>query len=362
MRTEAPRTSAAYYAEISRTLLVDDPAEERRLLRRWQTKRDVAARDAIVKTHLRFVVKMAHKRTKDPEAVKDYIAAGNLGLLKATDKFDCSRKPYIRFLTYAGWWIYEEMSNQDYTMASLVHVPAHRHKTQRRQAREFRAALQEHGPDKVAEHAADAAERLVELRAQAKKVQGAALQRIEKQIRFYEAIREPGLPEGVVTTIDAVRNSPDLPETEPAVSYDAERLRGVVRQAIARLPTREQTVLNLCFGVKDEPRNLVQIAAMMGVCSEQVRLLKIRGMRLLHRELVLGAVSSLPLLEQTVIARSFDADGEPRTPEDVAEAMDMPLERVQRIQRESMRRLQSELHSHVGLSIEPMAAIAAAAG
>lgn len=360
MRTEAPRTSATYYAEIARTLLVDDPTEERKLLRRWQTKKDVAARDAIIKTHLRFVVKMAHKRTKDPEAVKDYIAAGNLGLLKAADKFDCNRKPYIRFLTYAGWWIYEEMSNQDYTMASLVHVPAHRHKTQRRQAREFRAALQEHGPDKVAEHAGDAVERLVELRAEAKKVQGAALQRVEKQIRFYEAIREPGLPEGVVTTIDAVRNAPDLPETEPAVNYDAERLRATVRQAIARLPARVQTVLNLCFGVKDEPRNLVQIASMMGMSSECVRLTKISGMRLLQRELVLGAVSSLPLRERTVIERSFNTEGELRTAEDVAKDMELPIEHVRRIQAESMRRLQSELHSHVGMSIEPSAAFATA--
>jgi len=360
MHTKAPRTSATYYADIARTLLVDDPAEERKLLRRWQARGDVAARDAIVKTHLRFVVKMAHKRTKDPEAVKDYIAAGNLGLLKAADKFDCERKPYIRFLTYAGWWVYEEMSNQDYTMASLVHVPAHRHKTQRRQAREFRAALQEYGPDKVAEHAGDAVERLVELRAQAKKAQGPALRRVEKQIRFYEAIQEPGLPEGVVTTIDAVRNAPDLPETEPAVSYDAERLRGTVRQAIARLPLREQTVLNQCFGVKDEPRNLVQIAAMMGVCSEQVRLLKIRGMRLLHRELVLGAVSSLPLLERTVIERSFGPEGEPQTAETVAGDMKLTVACVRRIQQASMRLLQSELHSRVGMSIEPLAAMTAA--
>jgi RNA polymerase sigma factor (sigma-70 family) len=359
MGNDAQRVSAAYYAEIARAPLVDDPGEERKLLRRWQLRKDVAARDAIVKTHLRFVVKMAHKRTKDPEAVKDYIAAGNLGLLKAADKFDTNRKPYIRFLTYAGWWIYEEMSNQDYTMASLVHVPAHKHKLQRRQAREHRAALQEHGPEKVAEHAENADAKLAKLRERAQAAKGPALERIEKQIRLLEAASEPGLPQGVVTPIDAARNTPELPEAEPTASYDAERLRGLVREAIARLPIREQTVLNLCFGVKDEARNLVQIASMMEMCSERVRQLKVSGMRLLHRELVMGAVTSLPLLERTVIERSFGPEGELVAPDDVARTMALPPERVRRIQAEAMRRLRGELHSHVGMVIEPMSVFAA---
>jgi RNA polymerase primary sigma factor len=239
-----------YYAEIARTPLIDDPEEEKRLLRRWQQKKDVAARDAVVQTHLRFVVKMAHKRTKDPEAVKDYIAAGNVGLLKAADKFEWNRRPYIRFLTYAGWWVIKEMSDQDYTTASLVHVPAHRQKTQRRQAREFRAAIQEHGPEAASVQAMN-----------------------------------PGLPEGVVTTLDAARNTPDEPEVVPETSYGSDRLRTIVRESIARLPPREQTVLNLYFGVKDEARNLVQIAAIMEMCPERVRQIKINGMQLLQQEL-----------------------------------------------------------------------------
>lgn len=250
MVTDATRISSMYYAEIARTPLVDDPQEEKRLLRRWQQSGDREARDAIVNTHLRFVVKMAHKRTKDPEAVKDYIASGNVGLLKAADKFEWNRRPYIRFLTYAGWWVYKEMSDQDYTTASLVHVPAHRQKTQRRQAREFRAAVQEHGPE-------------------AKSVQA----------------MNPGLPEGIVTTIEAARHIADEPDVEPSTSYRAERVRTLVRESIARLPPREQTVLNLYFGVKDDARNLVQIAAIMGMCPERVRQIKINGMELLQTEL-----------------------------------------------------------------------------
>jgi len=249
MGNNQQRVASMYYAEVARTPLVDDPREEKRLLKRWQCQQDVKARDAIVQTHLRFVVKMAHKRSRDPEAVKDFIAAGNLGLLKAADKFDWARKPYIRFLTYAGWWVYEEMSTQDYT-TTLVHVPAHRQKAQRRNAREFRAAVQAHGPD------------------------AAQVQDLN-----------PGLPEGVVTSIEAARHTPDSSEADPHSTYGAERLRSLVRNGIDQLPPREQTVLNLYYGVKDDARNLVQIAAIMGMCPERVRQIKINGMQLLHDDL-----------------------------------------------------------------------------
>lgn len=250
MGTNTSRISATYYAEIARTQSVDDPEEEKRLLRAWQRRGDRAARDKVIQTHLRFVVKQAHKRTKNPEVVGDYIAAGNLGLLKAADKFDVSRKPYIRFLTYAGWWILKEMSDQDYATSSLVHVPAHRQKEQRRNARAFRAAVQEKGPEDQAVRAMN-----------------------------------PGRPEGVVVQLDAARNTADERDGEPASVYGNERLRGLLRQAIARLPSREQTVLNLYFGVKDDARNLVQISSMMGMCPERVRQIKINGMKLLHESL-----------------------------------------------------------------------------
>ena len=247
MGANTARISATYYAEISRTLSVENPEDEKRMLRAWQRRSDIKARDAIVSTHLRFVVKQAHKRTKDPEAVKDYIAAGNLGLLKAADKFDVSRKPYIRFLTYAGWWILKEMSDQDYATSTLVHVPPHRQKEQRRRAREFRAAVQEYGPENEV---------------------------VQKM--------NPGLPEGVVVNIEAARNTACDDDDAPNSLYGGERLRALLRDAVDRLPAREQTVLNLYFGVKDDSRNLVQIAAIMGMCPERVRQIKINGMKLLH--------------------------------------------------------------------------------
>lgn len=258
------RASAAYYSDIAKTCVVVDPDEERDLIRAWQTSRDVRARNRIVESHLRFVVRQAHRRTRDPEAVRDYIAAGNLGLLRAVDKFEWARVPYNRFLTYAGWWIMEEMSKQDFVLSSTVHVPAHRQKERRRSARAYRAAVQRLGPE-------------------SEEVQS----------------MDQGGPEVVEVGIDAARNK-SAAMLASCDTFGDEGLRAALRLAVARLPAREQTVLNLFYGVKDDPRSLRQIARIMDICAERVRQIKINGMRLLRDELSddagqgLGEISHAP--------------------------------------------------------------------
>lgn len=266
MGATTERVSAAYYAEISRTDSdpVLDPSEERSLLRAWQEDGDVSARDRVVTTHLRFVVKQAHRRTKDPEAVKDYIAAGNLGLLEAADRFNWRRRPYIRFLTFAGWWILKETSEFDYSSSTVVHVPPHRQKEQRRNARAYKAAVNEHGPDSAIVRGLDPGHR--------------------------EGVTVPMPDRGTKRRFDPGNDLPIAitekpPSRKVESDCDARRIQAALRLAIAGLPPREQTVLNLYFGVKDEPRNMRQIAAMMGISDEWVRELKIRGVQRLHEAL-----------------------------------------------------------------------------
>lgn len=251
------RSGALYYTEISRTNPVSDPQEERQLIARWQKKKDIVARDTLVQSHLRFVVTLARRRSQDPDRLQDLIAAGNFGLLKALDKYDLNHKPQTRFLTYAGWWIQQEIADEDYATSSLVHVPTHRQKAQRKQARMFQRALQEHGPN-------------------AKKV----------------TKMDPGIPEGVMITIDTLRDSPCEAEGSSPMAYDACQSNQLLRTAIGGLPLREQTVLNLYFGVKDEPRNLVQIAAILEMSPERVRQIKISAVKQLRTALEAQAVLS----------------------------------------------------------------------
>jgi len=192
----------------------------------------------------------------------DLIAAGNLGLLKALDRFDLDRQPPTRFLTYAGWWIHKEVADEDYATSSLVYVPPHRKKAQRRQARVFQRALHEHGPE----------------------------------ARCVQAM-DPGMPEGMTfsmtTSGDLGNPGPDFDEVDPtSAAFDAISTSDWLRRAIAELPVREQTVLNLHFGVKDDPRSLAQIAAILDLHPERVRQIKVSGVERLRATLALHAITA----------------------------------------------------------------------
>jgi RNA polymerase sigma factor (sigma-70 family) len=247
MDTQVAHSATLYFSDIAKTIPIRDAKVERKLIRRWQRHKDLSARDELVQSHLRFVVTLARKRSRDPDRLPDLIAAGNMGLIKAVDKYDLRRKPATRFLTYAGWWIAKEIADEDYTTSSLVHVPIYRHKAQRRQAKLYQKALQSEGPDSPALRAMDR-----------------------------------GYPEGVTTEISGLRESADEGAGNTSVTYSQHWSNHHLRRVIGRLPPREQTVLNLYFGTKDDPRNLVQIASILGMCPERVRQIKINGVRLLR--------------------------------------------------------------------------------
>jgi RNA polymerase sigma factor (sigma-70 family) len=252
MNRQASRSTALYLNEISQTETIDSE-EERILIYRWQRKRDTVARDALVRSHLRFVVTVARQHTRDPERLPDFIAAGNVGLLIALDRFDLAKN--MRFLTYAAWWIRKEIFDEDYSTSTVVYVPPHRQKARRKKVKAFQRALTERGPDAAEVQAIDPGE-----------AEGTTLglDLLREALEDRRARSGPGLSEGELAAVSAAPNEAD----------DQDRLR----RAIARLPSREQTVLNLYYGVKDDPRSLRQIAALLDCSSERVRQLKDDGL------------------------------------------------------------------------------------
>ncbi len=260
------RSISRYYQEIGRTNPVGGAEEERQLIHRWQKNQDAKARDTLLKGHLRFVVKMARKRSRNPDQLQDLIAAGNLGLVKALDRYDLTHRPPVRFLTYAGSWINKEMLDNDYSMSTLVHVPTHRQKAQRKKAKAFRQAVSEQG----------------------------------------DSTLDPGIPEGRTVPLDDYRDVlegrffgptgeqrrprvQDLSDNDVAGMSDAicesTKTDRVLRHAVATLPYREQAILNLYYGIKDDPRNLVQIAALLELHPERVRQIKIDAVKQLKEVL-----------------------------------------------------------------------------
>jgi RNA polymerase primary sigma factor len=237
MYRDTERIADLYYADLAKTGPVS-AAEERRLIFRWKQHQDLAARDALIRSHLRFVVSVARRLSRNPERLPDLIAAGNLGLLKALEHYDTSKE--TRLLSYAGLWIQSEMLREEYDASTSVHVPTHRKKAWRKRAKEFRRALAEYGPD-------------------------------SGQVRRLD----PGQPEGTTVAMDSLRDAAaDDDGDSSGDRVEADNVRARVRQAISSLSPKRQTVLNLYFGMKDTPRNLEQIAALLDMSAERVRVLK----------------------------------------------------------------------------------------
>lgn len=257
---EANRHS--YYASLGNIRAVTDPEEERVLIRLWQRHRDARARDLVVQSHLRFVVRQARRKTADRIAIQDYIAAGNLGLLRAIEPghFNPERTPYIRFLTYAGTWVYKEMMDQDYASSSTVHIPTHKQKKQRKQAHAQRIAAAQHGPHSEA---------------------ASAVEFVTYPVICLEDVRDEELDAGV----------------ETASEYHVKQLSDLLEAALSQLPTREATILRLHFGVRDAPRSLEQIGKIMTMTPERVRQIKVVALRLIRR-----------VLESDVLRRDLEAD------------------------------------------------------
>lgn len=238
-----------------------DPEEERILVRMWQRLGDARARDLVVQSHLRFVVRQAHRKTKDRAALKDYISAGNLGLLKAIEPghFDPDRRPYVRFLTYAGTWVYKEMMDQDYASSSIIHVTTHVQKEQRRRARAHRVAETTFGP-------------------------GSREAKDTEYVCYTDR----------VLSLDEINDDQLSANVGIADDYHAKQLTDLLDGALSRLPQREATILRLHFGVKDEPRSLEQIGKIMSMTPERVRQIKVAALRLVRRYLEADASFEAP--------------------------------------------------------------------
>lgn len=192
--------------------------------------RDLEAREKLLQANLRFVVKIAKKFAKNPQAIQRLISAGNVGLVLAIDKFDF--KHGTRFLTYAAWWIRKEIWDELHK-TSLIHIPLHRQRD--------RSAMPEY----------DSFERLV-----------------EQDLTQQSLIPLESTPSHAMTTFG------DEVETAVIDADSAALLRNIVDEL--ELRPRDKFIILQHYDVAEETRRteektLMQIASAAGITSERVR-------------------------------------------------------------------------------------------
>jgi RNA polymerase primary sigma factor len=238
------------------------PAEERELARRKDAG-DEWAKRRLIECNLRLVMSITRNYVNSGVPLLDLIQEGNLGLIRAVEKFDY-RMGY-KLSTYATWWIRQSVTRAIADQGRTIRLPVHVVDQVRKVMRARRVLTQKLNRDPLPEEVA--------------KESGFELKRVNELL---DLVEDPVSLETPVGDGDSLYGDmlEDENSEQPEASL-AELLRGVELQtALARLNERMRHVLELRFGLTGEvPKTLEEVGSELGVTRERVRQLESRALR-----------------------------------------------------------------------------------
>jgi len=254
-----------YLKEIGKVPLLS-PEEEIDLARRME-EGDEEAKRKLVEANLRLVVSIAKKYVGRGMLFLDLIQEGNLGLIKAVEKFDYTKG--YKFSTYATWWIRQAITRSIADQARTIRIPVHMVETINKLVRVSRQLLQELDreptPEEIA-HEMDIPEEKV--------------REIMKIAQEPVSLETPIGEEEDSHLGDFIEDE-DAPAPAAAASFMLlkEQLGGVLET----LTDREKRVLELRFGIEDgRPRTLEEVGREFGVTRERIRQIEAKALRKLR--------------------------------------------------------------------------------
>ncbi len=254
-----------YLKEIGRVPLLS-PVEEVELAKSMEEGDDEAKR-RLAEANLRLVVSIAKRYVGRGMLFLDLIQEGNLGLIKAVEKFDY-RKGY-KFSTYATWWIRQAITRAIADQARTIRIPVHMVETINKLIRVSRQLLQELGRDPVPEEIAK------------------EMNISEDKVREIMKIAQE--PVSLETPIGEEEDShlgdfiEDQEARAPAEEASFTLLREQLDEVLKTLTDREQRVLRLRFGLDDgRARTLEEVGQKFGVTRERIRQIEAKTLRKLR--------------------------------------------------------------------------------
>ena len=254
-----------YLKEIGKVPLLT-PEEEQELARRMNAG-DEEAKRRMTEANLRLVVSIAKRYVGRGMLFLDLIQEGNLGLIKAVEKFDVEKG--YKFSTYATWWIRQAITRAIADQARTIRIPVHMVETINKTIRVSRQLLQELGHDPSAEEIA------AEMNMPVDKVR--------------DILKIAQEPVSLETPIGEEEDShlgdfiPDEDASEPSEAASFSLLREQLEEVLDTLAPREKKVLELRFGIVDgRTRTLEEVGKEFNVTRERIRQIEAKALRKLR--------------------------------------------------------------------------------
>lgn len=251
-----------YLQEIGRVDLIS-PEEEVVLARKIKSG-DADALAKLVKSNLRFVVSVAKQYQNQGMGLPDLINEGNLGLMKAAQRFDETRG--FKFISYAVWWIRQAILQALAEQARIVRLPVNKIGSINRINRAFARLEQEFEREPSSQEIADMLEMIPEDVKESLKTNGRTISMdapisSEEENTMYDVMQNPDTP------------SPDKNLINESLAWEIER-------ALSTLSTRESKVLKLYFGLgMKHPFTLEEIGEELCLTRERVRQIKEKAIK-----------------------------------------------------------------------------------
>jgi RNA polymerase primary sigma factor len=257
-----------YLREIGSVPLLK-ASEEIELARRIQTggADGALAKAKLTRANLRLVVSIAKKYVGRGMAMLDLIQEGNLGLIRAAEKFDHERG--YRFSTYATWWIRQAITRAIADQSRTIRIPVHLVESINKIKKAARNIAQEKGRKATEEEIAQAV--------------GISIHKLQDMSRYMQdtiSLETPVGKEDDGRIGDYIED--DRSET-PAASVTQELLRRDILEVMASLSVKERDVLRLRFGLDDgRQRTLEEVGQLFGVTRERIRQIEAKALRKLR--------------------------------------------------------------------------------
>jgi RNA polymerase primary sigma factor len=260
-----------YLKEIGRVPLLDAVTERELAEVMHDEEQSEAARqdakDKLVVANLRLVVSIAKRYVGKGMFFLDLIQEGNLGLMKAVEKFDYSKG--YKFSTYATWWIRQAINRAIADQARTIRIPVHMVETIHKVARYQRQMLQELGREATAEEIGE------------KMGMGA-----DKVREIMKIAQEPVSLETPIGEEEDSHLGDFIPDDEtpaPADAASATILREVIDRELRTLTPREEHVIKLRFGLYDgRCRTLEEVGKEFDITRERIRQIEAKALRKLR--------------------------------------------------------------------------------